>query len=107
MAEMNKSGLVPVGRAVLVRPYTPEIKNSVIQLPDEVQTRLNSIDQRAIIVDIGPYAWMDEPAPRAKLGDRVLVSKFSGYMAKGTLDNQQYRFVNDKDIFAIITGEDD
>lgn len=105
--EVNKSGLIPVGRAVLVKPYIPEVKNSIIQLPAEVMNRMQTIDQRAIVVAIGPYAWTDEPAPRAKLGDHVLVSKFSGYMALGTLDKQQYRFVNDKDIFAVITAEDD
>lgn len=98
----NNSGLFPLGRAVLIRPYTPERQQGLIQLPAEVQGRAQMLEQRAQVVAIGPSAWHDEPQPRAKIGDKVLVSKFSGYMAEGTLDNEQYRFVNDRDIFAAI-----
>ncbi len=101
----NKSGLKPLGRAVLVKPYVPERASSVIELPDFVEAQSTSLEQRAIIVEVGPTAWHDEPAPRAKVGDRVLVSKFAGHMAKGTADNEQYRFVNDRDIFAAIEVE--
>ena len=102
---MNNSGLSPVGRAVLVQPYEPEKKSSLIEVPDFVQDRMRTVDQRVVVVDIGPAAWADEAVPRARIGDKVLVSAFSGYMAKGTKDGQQYRFVNDKDIFAVIKEE--
>lgn len=101
----NESGLKPLGRAVLVKPYIPERKESVIVMPDEVAGRDAMLEQRAIIVDVGPLAWYDEGQPRAHIGQKVLVSKFAGYMAKGTADNEQYRFVNDKDIFAAIEVE--
>lgn len=102
---MNESGLRPLGRAVLVKPYTPERKESLIVLPDEALERDQMIEQRAVIVDIGPCAWHDEPCPRASVGDKVLISKFAGYMAKGTADGKQYRIVNDRDIFAAIEVE--
>lgn len=102
---INNSGLWPVGRAVLVRPYQPERKASVIQLPDEVKGRDQMIEQRAEVIAVGPCAWHDEPQARAKPGDRVLISKFAGYMAQGTKDKVQYRFINDRDIFAIISDE--
>ena len=102
---MNKSGLRPLGRAVLVKPYVPERSGSVIALPDFVEAQSSSLEQRTIIVEVGPNAWCDEPSPRAKEGDRVLVSKFAGHMAKGTGDGEQYRFVNDRDIFAAIEVE--
>lgn len=102
----NQSGLKPCGRAVLIRPYTPERQEGLIVLPDEVQGRDQMIEQRAIVVEIGPSAWHDEPAPRCEVGDKVLVSGYAGYMAKGTADGQQYRFVNDRDIFAVIESED-
>ncbi|MDE3023584.1 MAG: hypothetical protein KGI54_17325 [Pseudomonadota bacterium] len=98
----NKSGLYPLGRAVLIKPYVPEITSGLIQLPDDVKSRTQMLEQRAVVVAIGPCAWHDEPQPRAKVGDKVLVSKFSGYEAKGTLDNEAYRLVNDRDIFAAI-----
>ena len=97
----NNSGIHPLGRAVLVKPYLPEIKRGLIELPPEVMGRALQLDQRAIIVEIGPIAWKDEP-PRASIGDRVMVSKFSGALIIGPLDNEQYRMINDIDVFAAI-----
>lgn len=101
----NKSGLRPLGRAVLIQPYVPERKASLIQLPDEILAKDLSIEMRAIVIQAGDRAWMDEGVPRAYPGDKVLVSKFAGAMAIGTADGVQYRFVNDKDIFAQIEVE--
>lgn len=101
----NVSGLKPLGRAVLVKPYTPERREGLIIIPDSAMGRDAMIEQRAVVVDVGPAAWIDEGEPRAKVGDKVLVSQFAGYMAIGTADNEQYRFVNDRDIFAAIEVE--
>lgn len=102
----NKSGLRPLGRAVLVEPYTPERKEGLIVLPEEVMQRQQTIDQRATVIELGPNVWCDEPTPRAKVGDKVLIARYSGHMATGTADGKQYRFVNDRDIFAAIEVED-
>lgn len=100
----NKSGLKPLGRAVLVKPYNPEKRESLIVIPESVEERLMSADARVIVVEVGPACWPDEPH-RAKPGDKVLVSKMAGTMAKGTADGQQYRVVNDRDIFLQIVEE--
>lgn len=105
----NKSGLHPKGRAVLVRPYTPERKESLIVLPDSVRKNNDVIEQRAIVVEVGVAAWHDEiqqgHGPRAVPGEHVLISGYAGHMAVGTKDGEQYRFVNDRDIFAGIEVE--
>lgn len=101
----NKSGLVPLGRAVLIEPYEPEVRKSVIHIPDEIKGKGAMLEQRAVVVEAGPVAWADELVPRAKPGDKVIVARFAGFMAKGTADGKQYRFVNDKDIFAGIVKE--
>jgi len=101
----NESGLRPLGRAVLIQPYTPERKTGLIVLPDEVAGRDSMLEQRAIVIEVGKSAWHDEFQPRACPGDKVLVSKFAGHMAQGTADGKQYRFVNDRDIFAAIEVE--
>lgn len=97
----NESGLRPLGRAVLVAPYEPERKKSMIVIPDTAQERSMMVEQRAVVVEIGPACWPDEP-PRAKPGDKVLIAKFSGYLAKETKDGKTYRLVNDGDIFCAI-----
>ena len=105
----NPSGLRPTGRAVLVKPYQPEIKEGLIVMPDTVKTQQAIVEQRAVVIEVGPAAWAEEIAsgfgPRASIGDKVLISGYAGYMAKGTADGEQYRFVNDKDIFAQIEVE--
>lgn len=98
----NESGLKPLGRAVLVKHYDPP--KGLIELPDSVADRYAMLEQRAIVVEVGPAAWPDEP-PRAKVGDKVLISKMSGYMCKGPLDGVRYVLVNDRDIFCGIAGE--
>ena len=104
----NTSGLVPLGRAVLVAPYEIEKQHQgLIQLPDSVKGRDMMIEQRCTVIAVGDSAWDDEKAPRATPGDKVLVTKFAGYMAVGTLDKKQYRLINDRDIFARIDQEEE
>lgn len=101
----NKSGLKPLGRAVLVEPYEAQAMNSRIQIPDFVKQNSALADTRCRIVEIGEHCWHDEKGPRAKVGDQVMVAKFAGHMAVGTADGKLYRLVNDRDIFCQITQE--
>lgn len=101
----NTSGLQPLGRAILVEHYEPERAGALIEIPDHIQGRMLMAEQRAVVIEIGPSCWPDEP-PRCAVGDRVLVSKMAGYMAKGTADGKQYRIINDRDVFARITAEE-
>jgi co-chaperonin GroES (HSP10) len=98
----NTSGLIPVGHAVLVEPYEPEVKKSLIALPDAVKERSAMIETRAIVIAVGDAAWEDEKVPRAMVGDKVLISKFAGVMAQGPEDQKQYRLINDRDIYCRI-----
>lgn len=101
----NLSGLKPLGVAVLVKPYEPERKGGLIQIPAHVASRVSMVDNRAIVVDVGPDAWRDESVARAVPGDHVLITKFAGFMVSGddTLDGEAYRLVNDRDIFCRIS----
>lgn len=101
----NKSGLRPTGVAVLLKPYEPERKGAMIVIPDNVKERTAMVDNRMEVVEVGANAWHDEPSPRAQAGDKVLVTKFAGFMAVGPKDGQVYRLVNDRDIFCQITDD--
>lgn len=103
----NLSGLDPRGVAVLIRAYEPERKGGLIELPAEVAGRMAMLEHRAVVIAIGPNAWHDEPSPRAAVGDKVLVTKHAGFMAKGPLDGKQYRLVNDRDLFCVITDAEE
>ncbi|MGH9428538.1 MAG: co-chaperone GroES [Terriglobia bacterium] len=101
----NNSGLRPLGHAVLVKPYEPQKKDSLIVLPETAKERTLMVEVRAVVVEIGPEAWFGERQPRAKVGDKVLISKFAGVMARGTKDDVAYRLVNDNDIYCEIEVE--
>ena len=101
----NTSGVSPLGRAVLVEYYEPERKGTLVYVPESVRKGEVLIEQRAVVVEIGPACWPDEPA-RAKVGDRVLIARLSGYQLTGPADGKLYRIVNDRDIFARIDYEE-
>lgn len=102
----NPSGVRPLGFSVLVEPYEPEIKSSVLVIPDTVGDRTKMNETRAIVIDVGPCAWMEEPEPRAKPGDKVLISRFAGVLVQGTADKKWYRMINDRDIYCQIEVEE-
>ncbi len=97
----NESGLHPQGVAVLTYPYEPELLSSIIAIPDSVREGLSVLENRVVVIEVGPYAWHTEPSPRAKPGDVVLITKHSGFVASGA-DGKLYRMVNDREIFCCI-----
>lgn len=101
----NLSGLKPLGRAVLVRMYSPEKKGSVIEIPDSAKKSDAVMEQRALVIEVGESCWIDEPVKRCEAGDKVIVTKMAGYLTKGPADGKLYRLVNDRDIFCKITEE--
>ncbi len=100
----NTSGLHPLGHAVLVRPYEVELKSGLIQIPKNVNAAVQALDQRAVVIEVGPDAWADHHSVPAQPGDHVLVAKFAGWFASEgvTKDKMNYRVVNDRDIFCRI-----
>jgi len=102
----NNSGLKPLGRAVLVKPYeVEETTVGGIILPDMVRNKDQLAEQRAIVIEVGDAAWEDEKKPRAVAGDKIIYSKYAGYVAIGTADDEKYRVINDRDVFLKITAE--
>ena len=109
----NESGLRPQGRAVLVRMVElDEFKTTTIMIPENVRKNSAVMEQRAEVIETGATAWEDEALflfgfpvwkrPRAKVGDKVIVTKMAGYVASGPKDGKLYRLVNDRDIFCKI-----
>lgn len=102
----NTSGLQPKGWAVLLKPYEPEmVTKSGIIIADTSKQRIEVADQRAVVIAVGPEAWSDEKGPRARPGDKVMITKYGGMFVTGPGDGKQYRIVNDKDVFCQITDE--
>lgn len=104
----NASGLRPCGRAVLVKAHQPEMDRardkSAIFIPTTVEESTAVWENRMRVVAVGACAWADEPEPRAKPGDLVLVTKFAGFVKRGA-DGKLYRLINDRDLFCVIEKE--
>lgn len=103
MTHGNTSGLAPLGRAVLVRPYSePKAEKSVIFIPESIERGMMALDTQVEVVEVGPACWPDEP-PRCSAGDVVFIARLSGWAVHSAPgDGQPYRFVNDRDVFAKV-----
>jgi co-chaperonin GroES (HSP10) len=106
MTTSNNSGLEPRGHAVLVKPYEPDFQSSIIAIPDSYGDRNKMAENRAIIVAVGNAAWDEEPEHRAVPGDKVLITRYAGVMARGPADGEIYRLINDRDVYCRITSEE-
>lgn len=113
---LNKSGLKPLGQAVLVKPFEPAIKKGRIELPGSVIERYATLEQRVVVIEVGPEAWKNEGfrlfgillwrRPRAVPGDKVMVSKYGGQVVKSPLDGETYRMINGNDFYAKLLDEE-
>ena len=102
---INESGLKPLGRCVLVKPEVLDIEKGLIKVLDSTVNEGHMLQMRVVVVEVGPHAWHDEPEPRAKPGDVVMVAKMSGALVTG-LDDKKYRAINDRDIFIGVVGKE-
>ena len=96
---LNQSGLHPLGRAVLIKPMKPEITEGKIIIPDHVKEGHQMREIRGQVMEVGPEAWREEKAPRAKIGDWVLVSAWAGVVLKGLDGDEWYRMCNAEDVY--------
>jgi len=107
----NRSGLVPVGYRVLIKPdEVKEVSDGGIYIPEMTRDRQAYQQQRGVIVDKGELAFQGNeyagPNEMRALepGCKVLMTKHGGAQIRGA-DKQMYFLCNDKDVTAIITEE--
>lgn len=62
----------------------------------------------AYVVDIGPSAFkaFDNGVPWCKVGDCVLISKYSGTLVQNNSEDGIYRMINDQDIQAVFPEDE-
>lgn len=87
---------------MLVEPVVNDLKTDRIVLPESARERSMMIETHARVVAIGPEAWIKEKAPRAIVGELVMVSKWCGHITYGPRDQKLYRMINCEDIFCAI-----
>ena len=105
LGKVLNAGIKPCGNRIVVYPIPKERKTaSGIVIPDEFANREDLAQIEAVVVDIGGTCWANDE-PWCKVGDIVLIAKYSGYVRKGK-DMRDYRVINDKDVVAIIEDEE-
>lgn len=106
---MNTSGIYPTTNRVLIKPEQVLKQKGMIEIPETARSRSQMAQSVGVLVAAGKTAWADDTvnfncnAP-AKVGDRVLYSKYAGVMLKGA-DGEEYRLVYDQDITALVSDE--
>lgn len=100
--KVNETGLRPLGHAVLLEIIQSEIKSDKIIIPETVKERSMMIEQTGIVLAVGPEAWRGEIEPRAKVGDKVMVSRWAGHNIPSPANGRLYRMVNAEDVFAAV-----
>lgn len=106
IVNLNTSGLIPQGHAVLTLPVEDRPSDSRIVLPPSVKERATMVQDRVRVVAVGSACWIDEPCPRAKIGDIVYIPYMAGRMVVGVNDQKLYRVINDKDVILTVEVKD-
>jgi len=85
----------PLGQRVVIKKFEAEEKTkSGIVLPGQAQEK----PQMAEVIAVGPGT--KDVTMELKVGDNVLISKYSGTEVK--LDGQEYTILKQEDILAVI-----
>lgn len=95
----------PLGFRVLIEPCDMEkVTEGGIVLPDTTVDRQKAVTQEGYIVDVGPSAWkdLDKNGPWAKVGDKVLYSKYGTKRLIDPTTSKEYVLANDEDIMCKI-----
>lgn len=103
---MNKSGIIPVGVSILVKPDSIEQTSAsgIILSTHSEHEREEMRQTDGVVIEIGPNAFFDEKTPRCVVGDRVVMTAFAGMRRIGN-DDEWYRLINDNDVKAILKGK--
>mgnify|MGYP003659166088 CR=1 FL=1 len=93
--------MVPIGYRVVIKIGKTNIEKAsekgVIYIPEDVKDKERSVQQEAVIMEIGPTAFKgsDFEGSDIKVGDRVLVTRYSGESRE---EDGSYRVINDEDV---------
>ena len=96
--------IVPAGHRVLVKIDEVEEKtNGGIFIPKTSQEQQEEAGIFGTLVAVGETAWKDFGGKAwAAVGDRVMIAKYGGFVAKEPGSSEKFRILNDEDIVAVL-----
>lgn len=108
---------IPAGFRVLVKlkkvNEAKEIKSAggiVMEIKENKKINAEKrATQKAYVIAVGKTAWKgyDDGHPWAKVGDCVLICKYSGDDLDDVEEDQIYRIISDRDIEAVVHEEEE
>lgn len=95
----------PSGNKILVKMDTVEktTKSGIILGTETLNERAEMAQMEGVVVAKGPLAYHDQAVEWVHVGDRVKISKFSGYLHEE--DGIKYRVIHDLDVIMVRQGE--
>lgn len=95
----------PAGHRVLVKVEEIEEKTAGgLYIPKNVAYKETEANIFGTIVALGRNAWkaFDDGEAWAKVGDRVAIAKYGGFVIQDPATGEKFRLLNDEDITAVI-----
>jgi co-chaperonin GroES (HSP10) len=105
-ADINVSGIHPVGGRILILPMEVEEKTQggIIISHGQMKDREDMANTTGVVVELGENAYCDYNKPWCKVGDRVIFAKYSGLLYLGK-DDKKYRVINDTDVTGTLDSD--
>lgn len=104
---ITKLSIIPVGHRLIIKlDDVEEVSKGGILLPD-VNRERSAARTIGTIIAIGPNCWkaFDDGEPWAKIGDKVVVSKYAGKRIKDPdFPELDLQVLNDEDIQVVYVG---
>ena len=98
------------GHRILVEkdPLEEETEGGIVLVLDEKLEKANQMV--GTLVGVGQSAWKAfglnfDGEPWAKVGDRIMFSRFAGKHIDDPETGKEYTIMNDEDVVAVVTGE--
>jgi|ERR1700674_344123 len=93
----------PCGNKILVlMDPVEEVTKGGIVIPG-TKTERDAMGQMVgTVVAVGSCAWADQPAPWARVGDRVKFAKYAGFLHQEEGSTDMYRVMHDLDIVMVL-----
>lgn len=86
---------------VLMDPVETTTKSGIIvAIPGTLEGRAEMQQMEGTVVAVGPTAYHDQQAPWTKVGDRIRVAKFAGWLFEDGKD--KYRVIHDLDVMMVL-----
>jgi len=101
----------PVGNKILVLMDKAETKTAsgIVIASGTFEERAEMAQMRGTVVAMGESAYHDQPTKWVKIGDRVMVAKYAGFLHNegDPKSPDRYRIIHDLDVLAVLKESND